>query len=120
MATRSDEKDNPIVGYCHYHDTQIDLDTFAWKGCWTCHHFDWSDFPFLTVDEACKIYGVSRKTIYRWIKAGKLEASLLEMGRGIAAVPRRIYVIQPSQPRPPTRRRKRTVSKKNLTRNICF
>ena len=103
----TNNKQDESIGYCRYHETKIDLGTFEWKGCWTCCHFDWSDFPFLTVDHACEIYGVSRKTIYRWIKKGKLKALRLVMGRRKAAVPRVIYLIPPNQPKPSTQKRKR-------------
>ncbi len=32
-----------------------------------------TDRPTLTILEACKVVGVSRRTIYVWLNAGKLE-----------------------------------------------
>ena len=70
-----------VIGWCHHHENSITLSTFEWKGCWTCWKYFESYKPLITVKDAAEKYGVSKKTIYRWIKAGRLKARLFERGR---------------------------------------
>lgn len=41
----------------------------------------WSHRTIVTVKEACKLFGRSRSTIYRWIKQGKLPHAIKVSGR---------------------------------------
>jgi excisionase family DNA binding protein len=52
------------------------------------------------VEGAAEHYGVCKKTIYKWIKQGKLKARLFRMGRRNLNVPKKFYAILPGQPRP--------------------
>ncbi|MBA7679299.1 hypothetical protein ES703_87588 [subsurface metagenome] len=70
--------------YTHtkYKGEDISEETFEYKGCWNCwQYFEYSDiFPYYDVEEASQRLGVSRNTIIRWIKKGKLEGRLFTMG----------------------------------------
>jgi excisionase family DNA binding protein len=90
--------DSFVVGYCKLHERPIDQGTFEYKGCWTCwQHFHWENWPYIDVEEAVKQYGVSKSTIYQWIKRGKLKARLFTMGRTNLNVPKKFYAILPAQ-----------------------
>jgi excisionase family DNA binding protein len=89
-----------IVGYCDLHEEPVDQGAFEYKGCWTCSHFHQKNWPYISVKEAAERYGVCKKTIYKWIKQGKLKARLFEMGRGNLNVPKKFYAILPGQARP--------------------
>ena len=68
--------DHEVVGWCEHHEDSVTLGTFEYKGCWNCwRYFRWDD-PLLTVEKAARKYKVSKQTIYRWIKAGRLKARL--------------------------------------------
>lgn len=81
-----------MMGYCEYHEENITPNTFEWKGCWTCQYFQRND-DFMYVEEVANKCGVSKKTIYRWIKKGKLNAILFQMGRLNLNVPKKRWVI---------------------------
>jgi excisionase family DNA binding protein len=87
--------DSFIVGFCDYHDESLNFSKYEWKGCWTCwSHFSAdSNFSFLTVKEAAEKYKVGRKTIYRWIREGKLTARLFKMGRINTNLPKKFWAI---------------------------
>jgi len=93
--------DSYIVGHCKLHDEPVNQGTFEYKGCWTCYqYFRWENWFYINVEEAAKHYGVSKNTIYRWIKRGALKARLFRMERKNRNVPKMFYAILPNQPRP--------------------
>ncbi len=95
--------DSYIIGYCENHEQQIDQGRFEYGGCWTCHeYFRWENWPYINAKEAAESYGVCVRTVYRWIKQGKLKARLFVMGRISLNVPKRFYAILPDQARPMT------------------
>lgn len=96
-----------FLGYCHYkyHNQEVDWDMFEWKGCWTCWQYFKSYDGWMTVREAAEKYNVSQKTIYRWIKNGKLDATKAIMGRRNSDFPKQIWVIWESKTK--IKRRKR-------------
>lgn len=60
---------------------EISEETFEYKGCWNCEYFEYGDnFPYYDVEEASQQIGVSKSTIIRWIKAGKLSGRLFIIG----------------------------------------
>jgi len=66
-----------MVGHCHLHDFSVRLDTFEYRGCWSCHHFvPADDFPYISIAIAAEELGVSPSTVRRWIYEGKLSAEL--------------------------------------------
>jgi len=73
--------DDEVVGWCAHHEDNVTLSTFEWKGCWNCWKYFGSVKPLIRIEDAAEKYGVSKKTIYRWIKAGRLKARLFERGR---------------------------------------
>ena len=79
-----------MIGYCDHDlhpDMIIDLDTFEWKGCWTCRHFKTdNDFPFMDVIEASNELNISCSTVIRWVKNGKLEGRLFKRGRYVDSI----------------------------------
>ena len=79
-----------MIGYCDHHlhpDMIIDLDTFEWKGCWTCYHFNADDdFPFMDVNDTSNELNISRSTVIRWVKSGKLKGRLFERGRHVDSI----------------------------------
>lgn len=86
-----------MVGYCEYHDEEMSLNKFEWKGCWSCHYFKPDkDFPFVDVDTAAEILQVSRSTIIRWIKSEKIVGYLFERGRKLLSIspPHKKYFIE--------------------------
>ena len=87
--------DSFVVGFCDLHDDSITLSQYEWKGYWTCwSHFRTDPtFSFLTVEEAAEKYNVGRKTIYRWIREGKLTARLFQMGRRNTNFPKKFWAI---------------------------
>ena len=63
-----------------YKDEEISEETFEYKGCWNCEYFEYGDgFPYYDVKEASQQIGVSKSTIIRWIKKGKLSGKLFIM-----------------------------------------
>jgi excisionase family DNA binding protein len=69
-------------GYCEYHETQIDENTYRWKGCWGCLYFRrGKDFPYMDINEVSEKLKVSKSTVRRWVKKGKLEGELFRQGR---------------------------------------
>ena len=38
------------------------------------------DKPFFTLQETADLFGVSKKTVRRWVKYGKIRATLIESG----------------------------------------
>ena len=76
-----------FVGYCenethiYYEGEKIGLTTFEYKGCWNCRYFNFNRERYMYVEDASLIYGVSEKTIRRWCKNGKLDATLCKRGR---------------------------------------
>lgn len=86
-----------MLGYCEYHDGEMSLNNFEWKGCWACHYFKPDkDFPFVDVDMAAERLQVSRSTIIRWIKSEKIVGHLFERGRKLPyiAPPHKKYFIE--------------------------
>lgn len=81
------------LGYCDYHEEELDESTFEYKGCWTCFHFQQTENVYFTVSEVATKNNVSPKTIYRWIKKGILEAQLFTMGRKNTNLPKKFYAI---------------------------
>jgi predicted DNA-binding transcriptional regulator AlpA len=91
-----------IVGYCEheYHPQAISQGTFEYKGCWTCWNYfqrDEEKWIYIDTNEAAQKYGVSQKTIYRWIRLGKLKARLFVMGRKNTNLPKKFYAILSGQ-----------------------
>jgi len=59
---------------------EISEETFEYKGCWNCEYFEYGDnFPYYDVEETSQLIGVSKSTIRRWIKKGKLAGKLFIM-----------------------------------------
>lgn len=89
-----------ILGSCghpkHENDPIVNEDAFTWKGCWGCHHFSWKDpKPLLDVKEASELVDVSKSTIRRWIRQGKLEGRMFVQGRETSSLPAsRKYLIR--------------------------
>jgi len=81
------------IGHCDLHDKPVGESEFEWKGCWTCWHFSYRNWPYISVREAAERYNVTERTIYRWIKQGNLEAKLFVMGRRNTNFPKRFYGI---------------------------
>ena len=78
---------------------EIDWSTFYYKGCWNCWHFEPSEKfleEYMYVDEAMEKYKVSRGTIYKWCKNGKLDAELLHRGerKFSLGAPPRVWLIR--------------------------
>ena len=67
------EKEN--IGYCHHHEEKVDLNTFEYKGCWTCHYFLNGDILIDATEAASKLE-VTETTIIKWIKVGKLNGRM--------------------------------------------
>jgi hypothetical protein len=94
--------DNHVVGDCEHwrHEEAVDQGTFERKGCWRCQHFRYGEgWFYLRTDEAAERYSVSIKTIYRWIRQGKLKARLFKCIRGGFSMgnPPRFYAILPKE-----------------------
>ena len=49
------------------------------------------DLAWLSIREACEFYRVSRRTVYNWIQARKVEARTTPGGSRRIAVDRRIW-----------------------------
>jgi len=83
-----------MVGYCDYHEEDVDIATFEYKGCWTCRYFS-SNSRLVDIREASEILKVHPNTIRRWIKKGKLEGNLFIRRRYSPALdpPYRKYFI---------------------------
>ena len=74
---QSSEQKQLIVGYCSYHNEDVDMNIFEYKGCWTCGYFTFKENgPLISAEDAADILGKSKKTVIRWIKAGKLDGKL--------------------------------------------
>ena len=76
-----------MFGKCHnethikYKGEDISEEIFEYKGCWNCEYFEYGNkFPYYDVEEASQQIGVSKSTIIRWIKKGKLAGKLFIMG----------------------------------------
>jgi len=70
------------IGYCDLHDGEVEQREFGWKGCWNCHHFEYSaDSPYVDVQEAAKLLDRSVSTVRKWLKAGRLKGQLFVRGR---------------------------------------
>lgn len=85
-----------MIGYCDHHFEDVTPNMFEWKGCWSCYHFKPADdFPYVDVAEASYELGVSKSTVIRWIKKGKLEGWLFERGRHLTEIspPHKKYFI---------------------------
>jgi excisionase family DNA binding protein len=75
-------------GYCDYHEETVEEETYCWKGCWGCHHFQFGQaFPYTFVTEASEVLKVSASTVRRMIKKGKLEGELFEQQRRNRSLP---------------------------------
>lgn len=81
-----------MLGYCDYHQTFIGHERFEFKGCWTCGYFELFGDYFYTKEAADELK-ISVKTLYRWIRKGKVQADSFVMIERKLAVPRRIYLI---------------------------
>lgn len=68
------------ITHIKYKGEEISEETFEYKGCWNCEYFGYgTNFPYYDVEEASKQIGVSKSTIIRWIKTGKLSGRLFIM-----------------------------------------
>lgn len=66
--------------HINYKGEEISEETFEYKGCWNCGYFEYGDdFPYYDVEETSHQLGVSKSTIIRWIKKGKLLGRLFVM-----------------------------------------
>jgi len=84
-----------VFGFCKFHEYEVYEGKFEWKGCWTCGHFVFSpDLPYVTVNDAAKALNVSKATIRRWVKIGKLKGRLYVKRRKDLNVPKKIYLIE--------------------------
>ena len=84
-----------VLGYCEYHEQEVDEVEFEWKGCWNCHYFQrGEDFPYMDVGEAARELSVSPSTIRRWLRGGKLKGRLFVRGRRVYQLgsPRKWFV----------------------------
>lgn len=72
-----------FVGYCRKHDEKVSVNQFEYKGCWTCWgYFERTDdWPYYDVEEAAELLDVSKSTVRRWVKDGKLDGRLFKRGR---------------------------------------
>ena len=81
------ERENGF-GSCDLHEEDIEEDTYRYKGCWGCQHFEFGQtFPYLFVSEAAHELQVSKSTVRRLIKRGKLEGELFEQQRITRSLP---------------------------------
>lgn len=75
-------------GYCDLHEEIADEDTYRYKGCWGCQHFEFGQtFPYLFVAEAAEKLQVSENTVRRLIKKCKPEGELFEQQRKTRSLP---------------------------------
>ncbi len=97
MRSHAPEKKPRRFWYCELHERDIYGEEFEWKGCWTCLHFRYAaNFPYIDVSIAAEMLGVSKATVRRWVKLGKLKGRLFVKGRRDLNVPKRIYFIEAS------------------------
>ena len=83
--------------YLHEDDPVIDWETFGWKGCWDCYHFQKADdFPFVGTKKAAERLGVSQSTIRRWVKKGELEGHLKKRGRNVFGNQKKYFIDKES------------------------
>ena len=78
---------NNYIGWCE-NETHIErkgdgieLETFEYKGCWNCQYFKRNTEEVMMVKEAADKYKVSKSTIRRWCRIGKLQCYLCEKQR---------------------------------------
>ena len=68
-----------IIGYCSYHEREVTLGEFEFKGCWKCwRYFERTNENFIYTGEAERIACVSYKTILGWARSGKILARLFD------------------------------------------
>ena len=85
-----------LMGYCDYHEEDIDVETFEDKGCWGCRHFGLNP-EYANVHDASLVLGVSKSTIRRWIKIGKIEGHLfVSYGVRFVSPPRKYFIVAKS------------------------
>ncbi len=75
-----------MLGKCNnithntYRGERNNEETFEYKGCWNCLHFEYDKiFPYLDVEQASKVYKVSKSIIRNWIRSSKLDGKLFIM-----------------------------------------
>jgi len=62
------------IGWCNYHEVEVTLGYFEYKGCWNCFHFTKNNNDLLYVEEVAEELGCSKKTVYRYLRDEKIEA----------------------------------------------
>ena len=75
-------------GYCDLHEESMEEETYRWKGCWGCQHFEFGQaFPYVFVLEAAEELQVSESTVRRLIKKCKLKGEIFKQQRKTRSLP---------------------------------
>jgi excisionase family DNA binding protein len=82
------QRESGWFGYCGHHEEITEEETYRYKGCWGCQHFEFGEaFPYVFVSEAAEELHVSESTVRRLIKKGTLDGELFAQVRITRSLP---------------------------------